>query len=83
MNATTRAERVTIGMLLSAQEVANAIRNWHQPTHHELSMVIAGLAAKIKDMGGLTDSLTRSLVDQLDEMADEVDQDLVNQLEQA
>lgn len=60
-------------------DVCNSIRDWHLPDHHELSMVIAVLASKIKDNGALSDAVKTSVVEMLDELADEIDQDLVNQ----
>lgn len=64
---------------MSASTVCNAIRDWHLPGHHELSTVIAVLASKVKDSGALSDSVKTSAVEMLDELADEIDQDLVNQ----
>lgn len=64
---------------MSENDVCNAIRDWHLPGHHELSTVIAVLAAKVKDNGALGDAVKTSVVEMLDELADEIDQDLVNQ----
>lgn len=66
----------------STSDVCNKIREWRLPDHHELSQVIVMLAAKIKDNGALSEKCKASIVDQLDEIADEIDQDLVNQQEQ-
>lgn len=63
----------------SANTVANAIRDWRMPDHHEISMVICVLASKIKDNGHMTEAAKASVVAQLDELADEVDQDHANQ----
>ena len=59
--------------------VCNAIRSMRMPGHHDYSTVIAVLAASVKANGAMTDKCRTSIVDQLDEMADEIDQDLVNQ----
>lgn len=64
---------------MSASTVCNAIRDWHLPGHHELSTVLAVLAEKVKDNGSLSDAVKTSVVEMLDELADEIDQDLVNQ----
>lgn len=59
--------------------VCNAIRDWHLPGHHDLSTVIAMLASKIRANAALSDATKTSVVEMLDELADEIDQDLVNQ----
>lgn len=64
---------------MSELAVCNSIRDWRLPDHHELSTVIAVLAAKVKDNGSLSDAVKTSVVEMLDELADEIDQDLVNQ----
>lgn len=59
--------------------VCNAIRDMHMPRHNDFSQVIAVFASKLKDSGFLSEKAKRSIVEQLDELADEIDQDKVNQ----
>ena len=59
--------------------VCNAIRDMHTPRHHDFSQVLDVFASKLKDSGFLSEKAKRSIVEQLDELADEIDQDLVNQ----
>lgn len=59
--------------------VCNAIRDMHMPRHNDFSQVLAVFASKLKDSGFLSEKAKRSIVEQLDELADEIDQDKVNQ----
>jgi hypothetical protein len=59
--------------------VCNAIRDMHMPRHHDFSQVLAVFASKLKDSGFLSEKVKESVLDQLAELADEIDQDLVNQ----
>ena len=59
--------------------VCNAIRDMHMPRHHDFSQVLAVFASKLKDSGFLSERAKESILDQLAEMADEIDQDMVNQ----
>jgi len=59
--------------------VCNAIRDMHMPRHHDFSQVLAVFASKLKDSGYLSEKAKESILDQLAELADEIDQDLVNQ----
>ena len=58
-----------------------SIRRWSRgnPLHSEVGSVFAVMASAIQANGSLSDKCRRSLMDQLDEMAGEVDQDLCNQ----
>ena len=67
----------------NTQDILNAIRYWCHPSHNELSGMLATLAAKIKENGSLSEKCKASIIDQLDEMADEIDQDLINQKEES
>lgn len=57
----------------------NAIRNMYMPRHNDFSQVLVVFASKLKDSGFLSEKAKRSIVEQLDELADEIDQDKVNQ----
>ena len=59
----------------------NAIRDMYMPGHHDFSQVLAVFASKLKDSGFLSEKAKRSVIEQLDKLADEIDQDLVNQKE--
>jgi len=59
----------------------NAIRDMYMPGHHDFSQVLAVFASKLKDSGFLSEKAKRSVIEQLDELVDEIDQDLVNQKE--
>ena len=50
-----------------------------EPSHIEIAGVLARLATAIKPSGYLTDKCRASVVDQLGELANEVDQDETNQ----
>jgi hypothetical protein len=63
----------------SCNTVCNSIREWRMPCHEGLATVIAVLASKVKDNGSLSEKAKRSVVEQLDELADEIDQDKTNQ----
>ena len=60
-------------------ELCNAIRAWKNPDHMELSTVLAVLSGKVHSMGCLTDRVSREIIESLDDLADLVDQDMVNQ----
>lgn len=47
--------------------------------HHDLSSIVADLAGVVRKACGLSDKCRRSVIEQLDELADEIDQDLCNQ----
>lgn len=49
--------------------------------HHDLSLVVADLAGVVRKSVGLSDKCRRSVIEQLDELAEEIDQDLRNQQE--
>lgn len=68
------------GRKLTPEEVATAVRTMSDASHHELSMLIAVLTQQIHDNASLSDSCRRAVVEQLDEIADEIDADLVNQM---
>ena len=59
--------------------VCNAIRDMHMPGHHDFSQVLAVFASKLKDSGVFTEKAQDSILDQLAELADEIDQDKTNQ----
>lgn len=59
--------------------VCNAIREMHMPQHYDFSQVLAVFASKLKDSGFFSEKAKESILDQLAELADEIDQDLVNQ----
>lgn len=59
--------------------VSLALQDWYMPGHQDLSNVLFDLAAAVKGNDVLTGKCRRSVVDALLELADEVDQDLVNQ----
>ncbi len=63
----------------TAGMVCNALHDLHQPSHNELAAIVSVLAGAIRKNGSLTQKCIDSLTDQLHEMADEIDQDLVNQ----
>lgn len=48
-------------------------------SHHDLSGMFANLAGAVRRNLGMSDKCQRSVIEQLDELADEIDQDLVNQ----
>jgi len=63
-----------------SNEVCNAIRAWENPSHMELSTVLAVLSGKVfHDANCLTDKVSREIIESLDDLADLVDQDKVNQ----
>jgi len=64
----------------SAEGAAIAIRSMLYPSPEELSMIIAVLAVKINENGALSDGCRESVIEQLDEIADEID---AEQMEQA
>ena len=70
---------------ITTDELCTAIRRWsrNNPLHNEVSSVFAVMAAAIKQNGAMTDKCRLSLIDQLDEMANEADQDFVNQRDEA
>lgn len=49
--------------------------------HHDLSSIVADLAGAVRKSSGLSDKCHRSVIEQLDELADEIDQDLRSQQE--
>lgn len=59
--------------------VCNAIRDMHMPRHHDFSQVLAVFASKLKDGGFLSEKARESILDQLAELADEIDRDEANQ----
>lgn len=70
---------------ITTSELNTAIRRWSRsnPLHQEVSSVFFDLAAAMKENGALTDKCRLSVVDQLGEIANEVDQDFVNQRDEA
>jgi hypothetical protein len=94
MNSLTRTEAAAIARGLTGRKqvnlgtphatvcgACNAIREMYMPGHHDFSQVLAVFASKLKDSGFLSEKVKRSVIEQLDELADEIDQDLVNQKE--
>ena len=65
-----------------AEWAAIAIRSMLYPSPKELSMVVSVLAAKILENGALSDLCRKSVIEQLDEIADEIDADYAQQMEQ-
>lgn len=59
--------------------VCNAIRDMYMPGHHDFSQVLAVFASKLKASGAFTEKAQDSILDQLAELADEIDQDKTNQ----
>ncbi len=59
--------------------VCNAMHDLRYPGHHDLSAVFSVLAGVVRDNKALSDKCIRSVVEQMDELMDEIDQDLVNQ----
>lgn len=49
--------------------------------HHDLSAIVADIAGAVRKSLALSDSCKRSAIEQLDELADEIDQDLRSQQE--
>ena len=70
---------------ITTNELNTAIRRWSRskPLHNDISSVFAVLAAAVKQNGAMTDKCKSSVIDQLDELANEVDQDFVNQRDEA
>ena len=70
---------------ITTGELNTAIRRWSHsnPLHNEISSVFSVMAAAIHKNGAMTDKCRLSLIDQLDELANEVDQDFVNQRDEA
>lgn len=62
--------------------VNNAIRTLRNASHHELSAAIAELAGAVKANFALSQSCIDFAVDQLDNLADVVDGDLAQQIEE-
>lgn len=62
-------------------EFCAAMRRWSRsnPSHSELAGVLFLLASAAKTNGALSDKCKHSVVDQLQELANEVEQDAVNQ----
>lgn len=59
--------------------VCNDIRDMHMPRHSDFSQVLHVFASKLKESGFFSEKAKESVLDQLAELADEIDQDLVNQ----
>jgi hypothetical protein len=68
---------------MTADQAATAIREVQHAMPHDLSMLCAVLAAKINENGALSDLCRKSVIEQLDEIADEIDADFSQQMEQA
>ena len=90
MNAITQAEARTLaaswtkGNPMSVPHcttgmVCNAMHDWHLPGHHDFSAVLSVYAGAVRKSGALSDKCRDSVIDQLHELMDEIDQDLVNQ----
>jgi len=67
----------------SAERAANVIRSMQNAMPHDLSMLCSVLATKINENGALSDGCRKSVIEQLDEVADEIDADYAAQMEQA
>jgi hypothetical protein len=65
--------------MMTANQTANAIRAMQHAMPHDLSMLCAVLAAKINENGALSDRCRKSVIEQLDEVADEIDADYAAQ----
>lgn len=59
--------------------VCNAMHDLRYPGHDDLSTVFAVLAGVIRDNKALSLKCIKSVVEQMDELMDEIDQDLVSQ----
>jgi hypothetical protein len=66
---------------MTADQAATAIREVQHAGHFDLSMICAVLAAKINENGALSDRCRKSVIEQLDEIADEIDADYRKQKE--
>ena len=70
---------------ITTNELHTAIRRWSlsNPLHNDVSSVFAVMAIAINHNGAMTDKCRLSVIDQLDELINEVDQDFVNQREES
>lgn len=70
---------------ISTGQLFSSIRSWNQgrPSHSEIAAVLHLMASAVKASGPLSDACSRSVVDQLQELVNEVEQDDANQQEQS
>jgi len=68
-------------LVATTKELRTSMRRWGRssPNHDELAGVFFLMAEVVKQIGYLSDKCCASVVDQLQELANEVDQDEVNQ----
>lgn len=62
----------------STSTVCNAMHDWYLPGHNDLAAVLAVYAGVIRK-SALSNKCRDSVIDQLHELMDQIDQDLANQ----
>jgi hypothetical protein len=69
--------------MMTTDQAATAIREVQHAMPHDLSMIVSVLSAKILENSALSDRCRKSVIEQLDEIADEIDADYAAQKEQS